>query len=123
MLLCAPRQMGWRSLSHVPQMPVSAISLSKGRDGLRHRVCTKQVVKQTQQYFSPSTGTLSASNPVIVTSRVVLLQGSSSDAAGIQQGDELLSIDGVPLTSQSPFQAASLLQVRSTTRSAALPAC
>ena len=43
-------------------------------------------------------------------------QGSSSDAAGIQQGDELLSIDGVPLTSQSPFQAASLLQVHASTR-------
>ena len=33
--------------------------------------------------------------------------------AGIQQGDELLSIDGVPLGGQSPFQAASLLQARS----------
>jgi len=54
---------------------------------------------------------------------VTRLQGSSSDAAGIQQGDELLSIDGVPLTSQSPFQAASLLQVRASTRSEGYAAC
>ena len=40
------------------------------------------------------------------------IQGSASDMAGIRQGDELLSIDGVPLASQSPFQAASLLQAR-----------
>ncbi len=57
------------------------------------------------------------------TVAVTRLQGSSSDAAGIQQGDELLSIDGVPLTSQSPFQAASLLQVRASTSFAASPAC
>lgn len=41
---------------------------------------------------------------------VGLIQGSLADAAGIRQGDELLTADGVPLSGQSPFQVASLLQ-------------
>ena len=39
-----------------------------------------------------------------------LIRGSAADAAGVQQGDQLLAVDGRPLQGQSPFEVASLLQ-------------
>ena len=41
---------------------------------------------------------------------VGIIKGSAADRVGIQQGDQLLSVDGAPLDTQSPFQAASLIQ-------------
>lgn len=39
-----------------------------------------------------------------------LISGSAAEAAGIQQGDQLLELDGQQLAGQSPFAVASLLQ-------------
>lgn len=39
-----------------------------------------------------------------------LISGSAADAAGLQQGDQLLELDGRRLAGQSPFEVASLLQ-------------
>ncbi|EFN55775.1 hypothetical protein CHLNCDRAFT_145217 [Chlorella variabilis] len=39
-----------------------------------------------------------------------LIRGSAADAAGLQQGDQLLELDGAALGGQSPFAVASLLQ-------------
>ena len=39
-----------------------------------------------------------------------LIRGSAADAVGLQQGDQLLELDGRQLQRQSPFQVASLLQ-------------
>lgn len=39
-----------------------------------------------------------------------LIRGSAADAAGLQQGDQLLSLDGAPLAGRTPFEVASLLQ-------------
>lgn len=39
-----------------------------------------------------------------------LIQGSAADQAGLQQGDQLLELDGQPLGGRSPFEVASLLQ-------------
>ena len=39
-----------------------------------------------------------------------LIRGSAADAVGLQQGDQLLELDGRQLQGQSPFQVASLLQ-------------
>lgn len=38
-----------------------------------------------------------------------LIGGSAADAAGLQQGDQLLEVDGRHLTGDSPFSVASLL--------------
>lgn len=40
------------------------------------------------------------------------VQASAADRAGVQQGDQLLVVDGTTLGSRSPFEASSLLQVR-----------
>lgn len=39
-----------------------------------------------------------------------LIRGSAADEAGLEQGDQLLSLDGSPLAGRSPFEVASLLQ-------------
>lgn len=39
-----------------------------------------------------------------------LISGSAADAAGLQQGDQLLELNGRRLAGQSPFEVASLLQ-------------
>lgn len=39
-----------------------------------------------------------------------LISGSAAEAAGLQQGDQLLELDGQQLAGQSPFAVASLLQ-------------
>ena len=39
-----------------------------------------------------------------------MIKGAAADAAGVRQGDELLTIDGAPTAELSPFQAAGLLQ-------------
>lgn len=39
-----------------------------------------------------------------------LIKGSAADAAGLQQGDQLLALDGRQLAGSSPFEVASLLQ-------------
>ncbi len=41
---------------------------------------------------------------------VGLIKGLAADAAGLQQGDQLLELDGQRLQGQSPFAVASLLQ-------------
>ncbi|WPT15248.1 Carboxyl-terminal-processing peptidase 1 [Picochlorum sp. SENEW3] len=41
---------------------------------------------------------------------VGLIRSSAADAAGIQQGDLLVSIDDVPLDQKTPFEVASLIQ-------------
>lgn len=39
-----------------------------------------------------------------------LIRGSAADAAGLQQGDQLLELNGRQLAGESPFAVASLLQ-------------
>lgn len=41
---------------------------------------------------------------------VGLIKGLAADTAGLQQGDQLLALDGQALEGQSPFAVASLLQ-------------
>ncbi|PSC70735.1 peptidase S41 family [Micractinium conductrix] len=41
---------------------------------------------------------------------VGLIKGLAADSAGLQQGDQLLELDGQQLQGQSPFQVASLMQ-------------
>ena len=39
-----------------------------------------------------------------------MMKDAAADRAGVRQGDEVLAIDGVDVTSLSPFKAAGLLQ-------------
>lgn len=39
-----------------------------------------------------------------------LIRGSAADEAGLEQGDQLLTLDGSALAGRSPFEVASLLQ-------------
>jgi len=39
-----------------------------------------------------------------------LINQSAAKKAGMEQGDQLLAIDGMELTSQTPFEAAAMVQ-------------
>ncbi len=41
-----------------------------------------------------------------------LINSSSASKAGLQQGDQLVAIEGTPVLEQSPFQAAALIAGR-----------
>ena len=61
---------------------------------------------QEKTGLSPSVASSGSSGAWVVG----LIRSSPADAAGLKQGDQILSIEGVDLTNKSPFEVASLLQ-------------